>query len=75
MKKNVSLNTYRVFINYVALSNIVIFPKSFVIFLNCSAALLVFYLPVVCTHTDTKSPEYSKIFGKKNTIFNEHSVV
>ena len=53
------------------------------IFLNSaiSAAALVFYLPGVCTHTDTKgktekdqSPEYSKIFGK-NSIFNEHPVL
>ena len=62
--------------------NIVFFPSNVVIFLNsaCSAAALVFYLPVVCTHTETKrktevdqSPEYSKIFGI-NTIFNEHHV-
>ena len=46
-----------------------------------SAAALVFYLPVVCTHTDTRgetetgqSPEYFKILGK-NTTFNEHPVV
>ena len=44
-----------------------------------SAAVLVFYLPGMCTHTDTEgeqrkaSPEYFKIFGK-NTIFNEHPV-
>ena len=49
------------------------------IFLNSvsSAAALVFYLPGVCTHTDTEgkqSQEYFKIFGK-NTIFNEHPVV
>ena len=53
------------------------------IFLNIasSAAALVFYLPGVCTHADTKgiqtekyqSPQYSKFFGK-NTIFNEHPV-
>ena len=52
------------------------------IFLNSvsSAAALVFYLPGVCTHTDTegkqekgKSPEYFIIF-EKNTIFNEHPV-
>ena len=52
------------------------------IFLNSasSAAALVFYLPGVCTHTDTEgktekgqSQEYFEIFGK-NTIFNEHSV-
>ena len=41
-----------------------------------SAAALVFYLPGVCTHTDTEgkqSPEYFKIF-EKNTIFYEHPV-
>ena len=32
-----------------------------------------FYLPVVCTHTDTKSPEYYKSL-EKNTILNEHPV-
>ena len=48
------------------------------IFLNSagSAAAQVFYLPGVCTHTDTEgkqSPEYIyKI--RKNTIFNEHPV-
>ena len=47
-------------------------------FLNSasSAAALVFYLPGMCTHTDTEgkqSQEYFKIFGK-NTIFNEHPV-
>ena len=45
------------------LLNIVFFPSNFVIFLNSasSAAALVFYLPCVCTHTDTEgkqSPEY-----------------
>ena len=58
--------------------NIVFFPENVVIFLNSasSAAALVFYLPRVCTHTDTKgkqSPEYFKIF-EKITIFNEHPV-
>ena len=48
------------------------------IFLNSasSAAALVFYLPGVCTHTDTEgkqSPEYFNIL-RKNTIFNEHPV-
>ena len=48
------------------------------IFLNSasSAAALVFYLPGVCTHTDTEgkqSPEYFLKIGK-NTIFNEHPV-
>ena len=41
---------YRVFINYC------VFPYNFVIFLNSArfAAALVFYLPGVCTHTDTE---------------------
>ena len=52
------------------------------IFLNpvSSAAALVFYLPGVCTHTDTEGKQRKarvrnifKIFGK-NTIFNEHPV-
>ena len=36
--------------------NIVFFPKNVVIFLNSasSAVALVFYLPGVCTHTDTE---------------------
>ena len=54
------------------------FLKFFVIFLNSasSAAALVFYLPGVCTYTDTEgkqSPEYFLKFGK-STIFNEHPV-
>ena len=42
---------YRVFIKYC------VFPYNFVIFLNSasSAAALVFYLPGVCTHTDTEA--------------------
>ena len=48
------------------------------IFLNSaySAAALVFYLPALCTQTDTEgkqSSEYIEKFGKK-TIFNEHPV-
>ena len=48
------------------------------IFLNSasSAAALVFYLPALCTQTDTEgkqSSEYLEKFGK-NTIFNEHPV-
>ena len=44
---------------------IVFFPENFVIFVNSasSAVALVFYLPGVCTHTDTEgkqSPEYFK---------------
>ena len=53
-----------------------------VIILNSaiSAAALVFYLPGICTHTDTEGkqkkeyPEYFKIIGK-NTITIEHPVV
>ena len=50
------------------------FPENFVIFLNSasSAEALVFYLPGVCTHTDTEgkqSPEYFKIFEQKNTQY------
>ena len=52
------------------------------IFLNSasSAAALVFYLPGVCTHTDTegkpRKARVQNIFKKseKNTIFNEHPV-
>ena len=50
-------------------------------FLNSgSAAALVFYLPVVCTHTDTEGKQSKakvrNIFKnlEKNTIFNEHPV-
>ena len=49
------------------------------IFLNSasSAAALVFYLPGVCTQTDTEGEQSSEYFEKfgKNTIFNEHPVV
>ena len=48
------------------------------LFLNSasSAAALVFYLPGVCTHTDTEGKQSSEYFEKfgKNTIFNEHPV-
>ena len=52
------------------------------IFLNSasSAAALVFYLPGVCTHTDTQGKQRKakvwNIFKKseKNTIFNKHHV-
>ena len=52
------------------------------IFLNSasSAAALVFYLPGVCTHTDTevrqRKARVGNIFknSEKNTIFNEHPV-
>ena len=38
---------------------IVFFPENFVIFLNSanSAAKLVFYLPGVCTHTETEEQQ------------------
>ena len=66
-------------------SLIIVFFFNFVIFLNSAisaAALLVFYLPGVCTHTDKPTenrerPE-SEIFLKssgKHTIINEHPVV
>ena len=59
--------------------NIVFFSSNVVIFLNSasSAAAMVFYLPGVCTHTDTEvkqSSEYFKQFGEY-TIFNEHPVI
>ena len=38
-----------------------------------SAAALVFYLPCVCTLTDTEG-EQRKARVRKNTIFNEHPV-
>ena len=55
---------------------------NFVIFLNSasSATALVFYLPGVCTHTDTEGKQRKarvrNIFknSEKNTIFNEHPV-
>ena len=64
---------YRVFLNYFSLK---------VIFLNSvsSAAALVFYLPGVCTHTDTEGKQRKARvwnilkFLEKNTIFNEHPV-
>ena len=39
--------------------NILFFPPYFVIFLNSAstAAALVFYLPGVCTHTDTEGKQ------------------
>ena len=44
--------------------NIVFFPSNVVIFLNSasSAAALVFYLPGVCTHTDTEGKQSSEYF-------------
>ena len=51
------------------------------IFLNSasSAAALVFYLPGVCTHTDTEGKQREArvrniLKSSKNTIFNEHLV-
>ena len=60
---------YRVFMKYCVL------PGNFAIILNSasSAAALVFYLPGVCTHTDTKgkqSPEYFKILEKTQYFMN-----
>ena len=57
--------------------NIVFFRENFVIFLNSagSAAALVFYLPGVCTHTDTEGKQkrtefgiFQKKIGKKHNI-------
>ena len=64
---------YRVFIKYC------VFHSIFLNFLNSasSAAALVFYLPGVCTHTDTggkQSPE-NILKSSKNNIFNEHPVL
>ena len=44
--------------------NIVFFPSNVVIFLNSasSAAALLFYLPGVCTHTDTEGKQSSEYF-------------
>ena len=65
------------------LLNIVFFSfKCCEIFLNSvsSAAALVFYLPGVCTHTDTEGKQREARFrniinnSEKNTIFNEHPV-
>ena len=63
--------------------NINFFPKNFVIILNSasSAAALVFYLPCMCTHTDTEGkPRKARVrnileSSEKNTIFNEHPVL
>ena len=59
--------------------NIVFFPYNFVNFLNSasSAAALVFYLPGVCTHTDTEGKQRKarvqnilKSSGKKQYLMN-----
>ena len=59
---------YRVFIKYC------FFPLKFVIFLNSasSAAALVFYLPGVCTHTDTEARVWNilKSSEKKHYLMN-----
>ena len=46
-------------ITYTGCLYTVIFPQNFVIFLNSasSAAALVFYLPGVCTHTNTEGKQ------------------
>ena len=63
--------------------NIVFFPFNFVIFLSSasSTAALVFYLPSVCTHTDTEGKQRKarvrnilKSSEKTQYIFNEHPV-
>ena len=67
---------YRVFIKYC------FFPYNVVIFLNSvsSAAALVFYLPGVCTHTDTEGKQRKANVrnilksSENNTVFNEHPV-
>ena len=68
---------YRVFIKYC------VFPKNVVIYLNSasSAAALVFYMPGVCTHTDTEGEQRKTRVRnilkslEKNTILNENPVV
>ena len=68
---------YRVFIKYC------VFPLKFWIFLNSasSAAALVFYLPCVCTHTDTEGEQRkARVWNiskssEKKTIFNKHPVI
>ena len=70
---DLSTNRYRVFINFV------FFPSNFVIILNSasSAAALVFYQPVMCTHTATEGKQRKvrvrknvKIFEKKQYLMN-----
>ena len=70
------LNSYRLFIKYcVFILTFWIFPNS-----ASSAAALVFYLPRVCTHTDTEEYREKQESGiyqnlRKNTIFKEHPVL
>ena len=65
-----------------------VFPYNFEIFLNSarSAAALVFYLPCVCTHTDTEGKQRKakvrknvKIFGKTqysmNTLYKKEKKI
>ena len=67
---------YRVFIKYC------VFSLKSIFFLNSSssAPVLVFYLPGVCTHTDTEEkPRKTRVRNilkslEKNTICNEHPV-
>ena len=59
--------------------NVVFFSLNFLIFLNSasSAAVMVFYLPGMCTHTDTEGKQRKTRVrnilksSEKNTIFNE----
>ena len=59
------------------------FPENFAIILNyaISAAALVFYLPGLCTHTDTEGKQRNaRVLNilkslEKNTILNEHPVI
>ena len=72
---DLSTNRYRVFIKYC-----VFFPSNFVIILNSasSAAAMVFYLPVMCTHTDTEGKQRKARVqnilksSEKKPIFNEY---
>ena len=69
-------SSYRVFIKYC------VSPENVEIFLNSvsSAALLVFYLTGVCTHTDTEGKQRKARVRNilksldKNTIFHEDPV-
>ena len=63
--------------------NIMFFSLNFVIFLNSAssaAALVFYYMPGECTHTDTEGKQRKARVrnisknSEKNTIFNEHPV-
>ena len=57
--------------------NIVFFPQNIVIFLNSassSAAELVFYLPGVSTHTDTRENRERPEFGIFQNLRNKHNI-